>query len=126
LWKRNEFGIPAKLIQFVHNGTIEVTSTEPDTKTVEFIVPSLSSTDRQGLPKLFSLTWIHPAFNAQFCHYYDETPGDLANFYVVRETERMADEHLDDLESFDDLVAWLNEVAQQVLIAATRFAHRRA
>ena len=32
------------------------------------------------------LVWIHPEFNAQFCHYYDEKPGDLANFYLFKET----------------------------------------
>jgi hypothetical protein len=70
------------------------------------------------LPIRYSLTWIHPAFNAQFCHYYDETPGDLANFFVTRETERMADEQLDDLESLDDLVAWLGDIASHVQVDA--------
>jgi hypothetical protein len=49
----------------------------------------------------------HPAHNAQFCHFYPETPGDLPNFYVHRRTSDAGGDVIDDLNDEDGLLAWL-------------------
>ena len=63
------------------------------------------TTDDQDRDTTFSLVWIHPDFNDQFCHYYDSKPGDLANFYVVKETTDLGDDWLD-VATLDDLLVW--------------------
>jgi len=46
-------------------------------KTVEFHLPSKRHTNIQEAITTYGLTWIHPDFNARFCHDCHETPGDL-------------------------------------------------
>jgi hypothetical protein len=58
----------------------------------------------------YSLVWIHPDFNREFCWYYDETPGDLPNFYLTRGFSDLGEESID-VESIDDLIYWLEERA---------------
>ena len=33
--------------------------------------------DEDGTEFSLTLTWIHPDFNEEFCHFYDDTPEDL-------------------------------------------------
>jgi hypothetical protein len=70
---------------------------------VEFHLPSKRHTNIQGAISTYGLTWIPPDFNARFCHYCHETPGDLPNFYATQRCSNDADEHID-LETLDDLV----------------------
>jgi hypothetical protein len=100
------FGIPAALQVFIDQGTLEILSADDATKTIEFHIPSLRSTDLQGRITTVSLTWIHPAHNAEHCHYYKAVPGDLPNFYVTVDTTDVGDESID-IASVDDLIAWL-------------------
>ncbi len=53
---------------------------------------------------------IHPAHNAEHCHFYLEVPGDLPNFYVEVQDWDGPSEILDDLKTDDDLEAWLQEL----------------
>jgi hypothetical protein len=63
---------------------LAITGEEDAEKTLHLVVPSLRHKDRKGRIKVVTITWIHPDYNAQFCHYYDRVPGDLPNFYVAR------------------------------------------
>ena len=69
----------------------------------------LGSADSSDRYTLYNLVWIDPARNAEFCHYYDEKPGDLPNFYVRIDTDHSRDNLVEDLETIDDLVDWLEE-----------------
>lgn len=104
-----EFGVPAELRAFVDNGFLEVLSEKPAEKTVEFHIPTMHYTDDRDAITTFSLIWIHPDHNADFCHYFHEIPGDLPNFYVTKDTTDSGDEQIDGLETVDDLVDWLEQ-----------------
>jgi hypothetical protein len=86
---------------------------KPPEKTVEFHIPALRRTDEQGRITTFDLTWIHPDFNAQFCHYYDQSPGDLPNFYLKKDTTDIGDDDIN-LEDLDDLLCWLEETKSRI------------
>jgi len=77
--------------------------------TVEFHIPSRVSVDRRRRITAYRIVWVHPAHNAEFCDYYQETPGDLPNFYVEIENSEGPSEMIVDLETVDDLEAWLEE-----------------
>jgi hypothetical protein len=85
-----------------------VVTLNPAEKTVEFHIPALRRTDEQGRITTFDLTWINPDYNSQFCHYYDQTPGDLVNFYLVKDTTDLGDDPVD-LPDLDELLCWLKE-----------------
>ena len=102
------YGVPAELKRFVDAGFLVVVFEKPDERTVTFGIPGLAYTDANNVETYFTLDWIHPDFNAQFCHYFREKPGDLANFYLTRACRERGDD-LIDVESLDDLVAWLSE-----------------
>jgi len=102
------YAIPAELTAFIDSGFIQLLAENEAEKTVRFDIPALAWTDDQDRDTTFTLLWIHPEFNAQFCHYYDEKPGDLANFYVFKETTDLGDEWLD-INDLDGLLDWLGE-----------------
>lgn len=106
------YKIPQEIQRFVDDGFLEVLSENDAEKTVEFHISSKRSTDRQGRTTTFTLTWIHPDFNAQFCHFYDQTPGDGPNFYVQCETADLGDE-LIELDSVEHLESWLEEFQKE-------------
>lgn len=101
-------GVPAELKRFVDADFLVVVFEKPDERTVTFGIPGLAYTDENNVETYFTLDWIHPDFNEQFCHYFREKPGDLANFYLTRAHGERGDE-LIDVESLKDLVAWLSE-----------------
>src|SRR5688572_15961324 len=103
LWA--DYRVPSELQHFVDSGFLEVLTEKPAEKAVEFHIPRLRYVNAQDRTTAFTLIWIHPEFNSQFCHFYDETPGDVANFYVIQQTEDGPEEHID-LETFDDLISW--------------------
>lgn len=105
------FAIPSEVQAFIDDGFLAPLSENDAEKTVEFHIPSLQFTDERGRTTDFTLVWIHPDHNAQFCHYYHQTPGDLVNFYIRRDTTDLGDEILD-IDSLDDLVYWLEEKRQ--------------
>ena len=105
-----KYNIPDEVMEFVRDGFLEVSEETPDRATVEFRMPSLGNADSSDKYTLYNLVWIHPQRNAEFCHFYDETPGDLPNFYVRIDTEHSRDEQVEDLETVDDLVDWLGEM----------------
>jgi hypothetical protein len=102
------YGVPAELKQFVDDGFLTVAIEKPEEKTVTFAIPKLAYRDENDNEMYFTLDWIHPDFNADFCHYYHENPGDLPNFYLRKECRSHGDEDID-LESLADLIAWLEE-----------------
>jgi hypothetical protein len=104
----SEYGIPPELQSFIDSGYLVVVFEKPEEKTVTFGIPSLAFTDEGGAETFFTLDWIHPDFNAKYCHYYHDTPGDLANFYLNKSCRERGDE-LIDVESFEELIAWLDE-----------------
>src|SRR5579863_3509915 len=103
-----KYKIPTELDQFIDNGFLEFLSENEDEKTITFDIPAISWKDDSDRDRTFTLIWIHPDFNDRFCHYYNEKPGDLANFYIVKETTDLGDEWLD-LYAIDDLLGWLEE-----------------
>ena len=103
----DKFKIPAEVMAFVRDGFLEVVSEDEARKTVEFHVPSKRRTDDEGRITSWSVVWIHPDFNAEFCQYYDEEPGDLPNFYAQKDTTDLGDEPVDGLDTVEDLVGWL-------------------
>ena len=102
------YGVPAELKRFVDAGFLFVVFEKPDERTVTFGIPGLAFTDANDVETYFTLDWIHPDFNAQFCHYFREKPGDLVNFYLTRACREIGDD-LIDVESLEGLVAWLSE-----------------
>jgi len=64
----------------VKNGTVplsETVSKHRANKTLTLAIPSLDYEDEDGTEFSLTLTWIHPDFNEEFCHFYDDTPEDL-------------------------------------------------
>jgi hypothetical protein len=108
-----KYDIPPELDAYIASGFLELLAEHEAEKTVEFHVPALRRTDSDGRITSYALTWIHPAFNAQFCQYYDHAPGDLPNFHVTEDTTDLGDELLD-LGSLGELTAWLEEQAARV------------
>jgi len=104
-----KYEIPTDLDKFIDAGFLEFLSENEAEKTIRFHIPSIAWTDDKDRDTTFTLVWIHPKFNDQFCHYYDEKPGDMANFFVSKETTDLGDDLLDDLETLDELVGWLEE-----------------
>lgn len=102
------YAIPDELSKFISDGFLQIADASLAEKTVQLHIPALRQTDDQGRITTYSLTWIHPDHNAQFCHYYEKTPGDLPNFYVTEDTTEVGDDVLD-IDSLDDLIAWLDE-----------------
>lgn len=110
----SDFGVPAEVKAFVDSGFLVPLSENTAEKTVEFHVPAMRYEDESEAITTFSLTWIHPDHNADYCHYYDETPGDLPNFYMFRETSNSPDDQIE-LETVDDLIDWLETHQLRVL-----------
>lgn len=106
----DKYKIPAEVMEFVRDGFLEVVAEDEAENTVEFHIPSKRWTDPAGNITSYSVTWIHPDFNTEFCHYYDEKPGDLPNFYAMKDTTDIGDELVDGLDTVDDLVGWLEEL----------------
>jgi hypothetical protein len=102
------FGLPADLETRIDTGVLAISGEDDATKTLRLVVPSLWQKDRKGRIKIVSITWIHPDYNAQFCHYYHETPGDLPNFYVAEENSEGPDEPLD-VNDLDELLDFLSD-----------------
>jgi hypothetical protein len=109
----NRYAVPPEIDRFVDQGFLEVLTEGPDEMTVEFHIPSRVTTDRRRRITAYRVVWIHPDHNAQFCHYYQDTPGDLPNFYVEVENSEGPSEMLDDLETVDDLSVWLEDFQSQ-------------
>lgn len=103
-----KYGVPAELKRFVDAGFLVVAFERPEERIVTFGIPGLASTDANDVETYFTLDWIHPDFNGQFCHYFREKPGDLANFSLKRACRERGDD-LIDVESLEDLIAWLSE-----------------
>lgn len=101
------YGIPEEVMDFVRKGLLEVIEEKVGEATVEFLIPSLSKTEGSDHYTFYTLVWIHPDRNAEFCHYYLEKPGDLPNFYVRIDTDK-GDDRVEDLDALDDLIDWLS------------------
>ncbi|MEK6259924.1 MAG: hypothetical protein AABP62_14990 [Planctomycetota bacterium] len=110
---QSDYDLPDELMAFVDSGFLEVKWEKPAEKTIRFHIPAMVTTDGRGRFVLFEIEWIHPAFNSQFCSYYDQVRGDLPNFNVIKFVEDRGDELLD-IDTPDDLIPWLSEVADRV------------
>lgn len=104
--------VPGEIVSLVDDGFLEVSSVDEDEKTVYFTIPSKRVEFTRDHIMIYSLVWIHPDFNSEYCHFYDETPGDLPNFFVERQYSDDAPEAVDGLSSIDELVSWLNELRE--------------
>ena len=76
----------------------------------KFDIPSRIIGDRRGSTTTQRIVWIHQAHNAKHCHFYHEVPGDEPNFYVEVQNWDGPSGILDDLQTDDDLEAWLQEL----------------
>ena len=103
------YAIPPEIDQFIDQGFLEVSTERPNGFTVEFNIPSRVSVDRRRRITAYCIVWNHPAHNAEACDYYEETPGDMPNFYVEIQNSEGPSEMLDDLKTVDDLEAWLED-----------------
>ena len=107
-------GIPDELMAFVNDGFLAILDYDPANRYVEFHVPSLCSTDRRGRITTFSVCWRHPDFAGPL-GMFDYRPGDgQPNFYVLEDTTDLGDE-LVDVETAEDLIAWLAELRESVV-----------
>jgi hypothetical protein len=104
-----KYGIPLEIMAFIDSGFLELLAETEEEKTVSFHVPARRTVDGEGRITTYSIIWIHPDHNEQFCHFYLEKPGDLVNFYVFQGTTDVGDEQID-LNSVDELVAWLEHL----------------
>ena len=109
-----KYNIPPEIMAFVKDGFLVFLAENEAEKTVEFHIPSKRRKDRAGRITSYSVIWIHPDFNAKFCHYYNEKPGDLPNFYAETDTTDVGSDPVDGLESVDDLVAWLEGLRDSI------------
>lgn len=106
----NKYKLPDELMRFVDSGFLEVLKEHDSEKYVEFHIPSKVNEITRDHIMAYSVVWIHPDFNEEYCHFFTETPGDLPNFYVERNFSDDAWESINDLETVDDLVSWLEEL----------------
>ena len=104
-----KYNIPAEIMEFVEAGLLQMAEENDEKATIEFDIPSLGYAELDGRYKFYRLIWINPEQNAEFCHFYTETPGDLPHFYVGIETDHSRDEQVEGLESLDNLIDWLKE-----------------
>ena len=111
------YALPPEIDRYLDEGFLELSMEHPNEMTVDFHIPSSRSTDHRGRITVYCVTWIHPDYNAEFCQYYDETPGDLPNFSVEVRKSDGPSEIIDDLETADDLEAWLEDF-QSISISA--------
>ena len=102
------YALPPGIDRLVDRGFLELSMEQPDEMTVYFHIPSMQSTDHRGRITAYCLTWIHPDHNAEFCHYFDETPGDLPNFFFEVCNSEGPSKIIDNLETVDDLETLLN------------------
>ena len=107
-----DYKLPPEIMAFVENGFLIKTSEEKAQKTIRFDIPSLGTATAADDFTSYTLVWIHPDHNAEFCHYYIETPGDLPNFYVEIHSPNAPDQQVDGLDSIDDLVDWLTTMRE--------------
>jgi hypothetical protein len=103
-----KYTIPPELFRFITGGLLKLLSEDEAEKTVKFDIPTLAWTDDEDRHVTFTLVWIHPDFNEEFCHYFDQRPGDLPNFYLFKETSGLGDDWLE-IDTLDDLVVWLQQ-----------------
>lgn len=104
------YRLPPELTRFIDEGFLAPLSDNWEEKSIEFHIPSKTVTDSHGRTTSFSVVWIHPDFNREFCHYFDKQPGDLPNFYVIKDTTDLCHEPIDQINTFDDLVGWLESM----------------
>jgi hypothetical protein len=102
-----KYAIPPEFDRFIDAGFLELLREGAAEKTVRFHIPSKVVIDTRDRLTAYEVFWIHPDFNAEFCHYCHERPGDLPNFWVVEDTDDVGDTCIDDLQTIDDLVMWL-------------------
>ena len=105
-----KYKIPPEVMDFVNDGVLEVVSEDEGRKTVELDIPALWTSASSDSFTSYTLIWIHPDHNAEFCHYYMESPGDLPNFYVRIHAPDSPEEQVEDLNTVDDLTDWLHQI----------------
>lgn len=105
-----KYRIPDELVPFIDEGFLVPLSESWDEKCLRFHLPTKVVVDTRERFTSYNVIWIHPDFNAECCHYYYEELGDEPNFYVVEEITDVGDQHIDDLETLDDLVDWLESM----------------
>jgi hypothetical protein len=102
-----KYALPRELDNFIDEGFLRVLVENEAERTVRFHIPSKGVIDTRDRLTSYEVFWIHPEFNAELCHYYLDQPGDLPNFWALEDTTDVGDTFIDDLETVDDLVAWL-------------------
>lgn len=105
-----KYNIPQEIIEFIEIGFLDILSASWPEKTIEMHLPLKKTINSQGKVTSYVVTWIHPEFNKTLCHYYTNEPGDEPNFYVTEETTDSGGKTIDDLETIDDLVDWLESM----------------
>lgn len=113
---KEKYALPDEILTYVDDGFLEVLAEDEEKKTIEFHIPSKRFVDDEGRIAAYSVIWIHPNFNEQFCHYYLERPGDLPNFYVHKSNSERGDEPVPDLENIDDMADWLDRMKRAVFL----------
>jgi hypothetical protein len=114
-----KYAIPPELDTFIDRGFLVLLHEDPVHKTVEFHVPSRLTVDHEGRATTYSLTWIHPEFNAEFCSTWIETPGDAPNFEVEIDIESVGSDSVADLDTVDHLVCWLVDLSNSGYVEGT-------
>lgn len=104
------YALPPEIDRFIDDVFLEMLAERPEEMTVEFHIPAMLKIDHRRRITAYSIVWIHPEHNAEFCHSYLETPGDLPNFFVEVTNPEGPSEVLDDLVTVDDLEAWLEDL----------------
>jgi hypothetical protein len=105
------YRIPRDLVALIERRLLVPLRESPESRTVEFHIPSKRTTDRQGRITTWSVTWVHPAFKAEFCQYYDRAPGDRPNFHATKETTDLGDDIIEGLHTEGDLLEWLIDLS---------------
>ncbi len=105
----DSYKIPPEIMKYVDDGFLEVVAEHAAKKTVDLGIPSLWSSSAPDEYTSYTVVWIHPDYNAEFCHDYHEVPGDLPNFFVEIHSPNEPDRQVPDLNTVDDLVDWLEE-----------------
>lgn len=107
------YAINPELVPFIEDGTLVLASEDPAKHTVQFDIPGYAVHDRRRDHDMhYTLSWIHPDQNKEQCWYYDKEPGDLPHFFVLIESDSGSECEDAELNTLDDLVAYLMEARE--------------
>ena len=104
-----KYKIPPELVRFIDDGFLVPLADRWEEKCVEFHLPSKAVEDTHGRITSYSVFWIHPDFNAT-SPLLPQNSRATCRTFTRRRYDRFGDEIIPDLDTVDDLAAWLESM----------------